>query len=73
AIHRDMYRQITSAMAEDPTHIDQLMHLVAVSRNLERIADHAVNIADDVIYSARGDILRHNRPHPLLEKREGAG
>ena len=39
-----------------------LVNLLSVSRNLERIADHAVNVAEDVIYMAKGDILRHRRP-----------
>ena len=36
--------------------MELLVNLLGVSRNLERIADHAVNISEDVIYLARGDI-----------------
>ena len=61
AIHRTMYGKIEVAIRENPHRIEQLIHLLSVSRNLERIADHCVNIAEDVIYMARGDILRHTR------------
>ncbi len=43
----------------DPEQTSALLTLVAVSRNLERIADHATNIAEDVIYMVQGTIVRH--------------
>lgn len=43
----------------DPEKTSTLLTLVAVSRNLERIADHATNIAEDVIYMVQGTIVRH--------------
>ena len=39
--------------------VPALLTLLAVSRNLERVADHATNIAEDVIYMAEGRIIRH--------------
>jgi phosphate transport system protein len=42
-----------------PERVPTLLTLMAVSRNLERIADHATNIAEDVIYMAEGRIIRH--------------
>jgi phosphate transport system protein len=69
-IHREMYLQVEKAIREDPELVQPYIHLLGVSRHLERIADHAVNVAEDVIYMARGDILRHNRPHPLAQRRE---
>jgi phosphate transport system protein len=59
-IHREMYQQIEQSMREEPHHIEQLIHLLSTSRHLERIADHCTNIAEDVIYMARGDIARHS-------------
>ena len=68
AIHRDMYQAVERAIHEDGDHVEQYIHLLSVSRNLERIADHCVNIAEDVIYMAKGDIRRHR---PLLEHIRG--
>jgi phosphate transport system protein len=62
AIHRDVYQRIEQAIREDPELVTVYIHLLSISRNLERIADHAVNIAEDVIYMARGEVLRHQRP-----------
>ena len=65
AIHRRMYSSIEKALREHPQDASRLIHLLSVSRHLERIADHTVNIAEDVIYMAQGDILRHSRVHRI--------
>lgn len=72
AIHRQMYEYVEAAVNKRGAFTGQHMHLLSVSRNLERIADHAVNIAEDVLYMDRGDILRHHRPHPLLSDAGGS-
>lgn len=59
AINRDMYDQVKTAIREHPEHLDALIHLLSVSRHLERVADHATNIAEDVIYLVKGRIVRH--------------
>lgn len=46
-------------MRKDPDRVSPLLTLLAVSRNLERIADHATNIAEEVIYMVEGKIIRH--------------
>lgn len=51
-------------MQQDPSLIPVLLNLLAVSRNLERVADHATNIAEDVIYMAEGRIIRHGTGDP---------
>jgi len=58
-INRRMYIQIKEAVQEHPDQIASLIHLLSVSRHLERIADHATNIAEDVIYMIEGQIVRH--------------
>jgi phosphate transport system protein len=58
-VHRDFAKAVKQAIREHPDQVDSLLNIWNLSRQLERIADHAVNIAEDVIYMARGDILRH--------------
>jgi len=60
-MHEQMYYLVEEALHEDPQQFRSLTSVLAVSRQMERIADHAVNIAEDVIYMARGDILRHEK------------
>jgi phosphate transport system protein len=58
-INRGMYQTIQQAIRKRPERVECLLHLWSVSRHLERIADHATNIAEDVIYMAQGNIVRH--------------
>ena len=60
-IHRQMYQQIQSGIKANPARVDFYIQLLAVSRNLERVGDHATNIAEDVIYLVAGDIVRHRK------------
>lgn len=59
AINREMYDQVKTGIRKHPEHLEALIHLLSVSRHLERIGDHASNIAEDVIYLTKGDIVRH--------------
>lgn len=58
-IHRMMYDRVTRGMVDHPDQVQQHIHMMNISRQLERTADLATNIAEDVIYLVRGDILRH--------------
>jgi phosphate transport system protein len=59
AMDRAMYPEIRSAIREKLDKMEGYIRLLRVSQNLERIADHATNIAEDVIYLAEGEIVRH--------------
>ena len=59
AMDRLMYQEVRAAIRETPEKMEGLIRLQRVSQNLERIADHATNIAEDVIYLAEGEIVRH--------------
>ncbi len=59
AINSSMFAIIKEAFRRDPDNIDQHLDLLSVSRYLERIADHATNIAEDVVYLVQGKIIRH--------------
>jgi phosphate transport system protein len=58
-INREMYALVTGAIRVHPEQMELLLQLLSVSRYLERIADHATSIAEDVIYMLKGDIVRH--------------
>ena len=59
AMNKEMYELVKQGVLAHPEHIESLIHLLSVSRHLERIADHATNIAEDVIYMVEGRIIRH--------------
>jgi phosphate transport system protein len=59
AMNREMYGEIQDAIRRRPDQLESFIHLLSCSRHLERIADHATNIAEDVIYMIEGTIVRH--------------
>lgn len=59
AINREMYGVIQDAIRTRPERLESLIHLLSVSRHLERVGDSATNIAEDVIYMIEGVIVRH--------------
>jgi len=60
-MHRTTYVRVEELIRENPHQINQMIHLLSISRQFERMGDHCVNIAEDVLYMARGDIARHRR------------
>jgi phosphate transport system protein len=58
--NREMFRHMQDLMGESPDKIEAAVCMMSVSRHLERIADLATNIAEDVIFMVEGDIVRHN-------------
>jgi len=59
AINEHMYGQVEKAIQQEPDRVDSYINLLGISHNIERIADHASNIAEDVIYLLEGRIVRH--------------
>jgi len=58
-INRQLHRELTSFMIEDPHTITRCLNLMSVAHNLERIGDHATNIAEDIVYLYEGRDIRH--------------
>ena len=54
-------RELITFMASDPETIERSIHLIRISRSLERIADLSTNICEDVIYMAEGKTIKHQR------------
>jgi len=60
-INRSVHHQVIKAIREHPEDVERLILLLSVSRNLERIGDHSTNIAEDILYMIRGEIVRHSK------------
>jgi phosphate transport system protein len=59
-LYKQLFRELLTYMIEDPKTVSRALHLLLISRNMERIADHATNIAEDVIYYVEGRDVRHS-------------
>src|SRR6266536_991097 len=60
ALHHSVFRILLTHMIEDPHIIGAAMDLFLVSRNLERVADLATNIAEDVVFVVEGKTIKHH-------------
>jgi phosphate transport system protein len=60
-LNDQIIRELISYMLEDRANIKRALDLILISRHLERIADHATNVAEDVIYMVQGKDIRHRR------------
>jgi phosphate transport system protein len=58
-MNRDVQNELIEVMQQHPVVSGQALNAIIISRNLERAADHATNIAEDVIFWVRGSDVRH--------------
>ena len=58
-MNRDVQAELVEVMQQHPMVSGQALNAIIISRNLERAADHATNIAEDVIFWVRGSDVRH--------------
>jgi len=58
-LNRQLHRELSSFMVERPTTISRCLHLMVISKSIERIADHATNIAEEVVYLYEARDIRH--------------
>jgi phosphate transport system protein len=61
-IYNALFRELITYMMEDPRNITPCTHLLFIAKNLERIGDHATNIAETVYYAVKGEVLTDLRP-----------
>jgi phosphate transport system protein len=59
ALLRGIFEEMEADMAKEPARIRPDLQMLSAAKNLERIADHASNIAEDVVYMVEGNIIRH--------------
>jgi phosphate transport system protein len=59
-LNRQLHRELSSFMIERPSNISRCLNLMVISKCLERIADHATNIAEEVVYLYEAIDIRHS-------------
>jgi phosphate transport system protein len=64
AFRDQIFRELLTYMMADPATIPRALSLILISRNLERVGDHATNIAEEVIYWIQGRDIRHRHEEP---------
>lgn len=70
SINKQLYRELTSYMIERPQSISRALELMFISKSIERIADHATNIAEEMVFLAHAKDIRHSEE---LKKSGGSG
>jgi len=58
-LNRVMHSTLIGLMKENPSYIDTYMHLLRISKNLERIADLSTNIAENTVFLVQGKVIKH--------------
>lgn len=58
-IHKQFQRELSNSMVENPATISRCLNLMTISKSIERIADHATNIAEEVVYLYEARDIRH--------------
>ncbi len=58
-LNKQLYRELAGFMVENPANISRALELMFISKSIERIADHATNIAEEMIFLAHGKDVRH--------------
>ena len=58
-LHRSVFKKVTALMKEPDSDINQLIAVLSISRYIERMADHAARISNEVIFLVTGEITRH--------------
>jgi len=61
-IYNALFRELITYMMEDPRNITPCIHLLFIAKNLERIGDHATNIAETIYYAVEGEVIPDVRP-----------
>jgi phosphate transport system protein len=67
-LYKQLFRELVTYMVEDPRNITRALHLLLIARNYERIADHATNIGEDVVFYVEGRDIRHSSTGQPVER-----
>ncbi len=69
-LNKQLHRELASFMVENPATITRCLNLMVISKSLERIADHATNIAEEVVYLYEGLDIRHTGKNQTVSSPE---
>jgi phosphate transport system protein len=72
ALNKQLHRELASFIIEQPPTITRALNLMVISKALERIADHATNIAEEVVYVYEGRDIRHSGKGKLQPKHDAS-
>jgi phosphate transport system protein len=64
ALNKEVHRHLANQMIQSPETINRCLHLMVVAKSLERIADHAKNVAEEVVYLCEAEDIRHSGATP---------
>lgn len=67
-LQTQIFRELVTYMTSDPTTIERSLHLIRIANNLERIADLATNISEDVIFMVEGKVIKHHQEDNQLQQ-----
>lgn len=69
-LNRQLFRELVSYMIEDPSTVSRALELIRVAHNLERVADMATNVAEEVVFIAEARIIKHRHEERQEEGRQ---
>ncbi|MCC6408188.1 MAG: phosphate signaling complex protein PhoU [Planctomycetes bacterium] len=69
AYHKQMFAELQDLMRRDADTVERAVHTLSVVRHLERIADLATNIAEDIVFMVEGEVIRHHSTEPSRSTR----
>lgn len=69
-LNRQLFRELVSYMIEDPSTVSRALELIRVAHNLERVADMATNVAEEVVFIAEARIIKHHHEERQEEGRQ---
>jgi len=69
-LNHQIFRELLTYMLQDPRNIHRSVDLILIGRHLERIADHATNIGEDVFYMVQGKTIKHHIEEKLAESKK---
>jgi phosphate transport system protein len=58
-LYEQLFRELLTFMIDNPRNVRRALHILLIAQNLERIADHATNVGEDVVYYLEGKDIRH--------------